>query len=178
MNWDTIQGNWKQLTGQAKQQWGKLTDDDLDQIEGNAEKMVGKLQERYGYARDEAQREALGPFANPDNKVGGGRVLNIFRTLARSPKALTGFLAWGNYVLSRRNSLAPREREMVILRTGWLCRSGYEFAQHTRIGKACGMTGEEIARITGFDTQGYQLSHDLYPTSFSPPVTQPPGETP
>ena len=77
---------------------------------------------------DEAQREVLAPFANPDNKVGGGKVLNIFRTLAHAPKALTGFLAWGNYVLSRRNSLGARERELVILRTGWNCRSGYEFA--------------------------------------------------
>ena len=57
MNADVLKGKWLQLKGEARQQWGKLTDDDLDQIEGNAEKMVGKLQERYGYARDEAQRE-------------------------------------------------------------------------------------------------------------------------
>ena len=105
---------------------------------------------------DEAQAEVLAPFADPANKVGGGRVLNIFRTLAHAPKALTAFLGWGNYVLSRRNSLPEREREMVILRTGWLCRSGYEFAQHTRIGKACGLTGEEIARIkAGPDAPGW-----------------------
>lgn len=105
---------------------------------------------------DEAQAEVLAPFADPANKVGGGRVLNIFRTLAHAPKALTAFLGWGNYVLSRRNSLPEREREMVILRTGWLCRSGYEFAQHTRIGKACGLTGDEIARIkAGPDAPGW-----------------------
>ena len=57
MNADVLKGKWLQLKGEARQQWGKLTDDDLDQIEGNAEKMVGKLQERYGYAQDEAQRE-------------------------------------------------------------------------------------------------------------------------
>lgn len=73
--------------------------------------------------------------------------LNIFRTLVHAPKALKGFLAWGNYVLSRRNSLPPREREIVILRIGYLCRSGYEFTQHTRIGKRDGLTTEEIARI-------------------------------
>lgn len=105
---------------------------------------------------DEEQATVLAPFASPDNKVGGGRVLNIFRTLAHSPKALAGFLGWGNYVLSRRNSLAPREREMVILRTGWLCKSGYEFAQHTRIGKDCGLTDAEIARIKeGPDASGW-----------------------
>ena len=105
---------------------------------------------------DEAQAEVLAPFADPANKVGGGRVLNIFRTLAHAPKALAAFLGWGNYVLSRRNSLPEREREMVILRTGWLCKSGYEFAQHTRIGKDCGLTDEEIARIkAGPDAPGW-----------------------
>jgi uncharacterized protein YjbJ (UPF0337 family) len=58
MNWDQIQGKWKQFTGSARQQWGKLTDDDLAMIAGNREKFVGKLQERYGIARDEAQRRA------------------------------------------------------------------------------------------------------------------------
>lgn len=57
MNADVMKGKWLQLKGEVRRQWGKLTDDDLDQIEGNAEKMMGKLQERYGYGRDEAQRE-------------------------------------------------------------------------------------------------------------------------
>lgn len=57
MNWDQIQGNWKQFKGEAQVQWGKLTDDDLDVVEGNHQKLVGKLQERYGYAKDEAERE-------------------------------------------------------------------------------------------------------------------------
>lgn len=105
---------------------------------------------------DEAQAEVLAPFTDPANKVGGGRVLNIFRTLAHAPKALAAFLGWGNYILSRRNALPEREREMVILRTGWLCKSGYEFAQHTRIGKACGLTDEEIERIkAGPDAPGW-----------------------
>lgn len=105
---------------------------------------------------DEEQAAVLAPFADPANKVGGGKVLNIFRTLARAPKALTGFLAWGNYILSRRNALPPREREIVILRTGWLCRSGYEFAQHRRIGLDCGLTAEEVERIkAGPDAPGW-----------------------
>ncbi len=57
MNLDVLKGKWKQLKGEAKTQWGKLTDDDLDQIEGNTEKLVGKVQERYGYGREEAERE-------------------------------------------------------------------------------------------------------------------------
>jgi alkylhydroperoxidase family enzyme len=76
-----------------------------------------------------------------------GPVLNIFRTLVRAPKALTRFNEWGGYVLSRRNDLPAREREIVILRTGFLCRSGYEWTQHVRIGKRDGLTDEEIARI-------------------------------
>ena len=105
---------------------------------------------------DEEQAAVLVPFSNPDNKVGGGTVLNIFRTLAHAPKALAAFLGWGNYILSRRNSLTPRDRELVVLRTGWLCKSGYEFAQHTRIGKACGISDGEIARIkAGPDDAGW-----------------------
>mgnify|MGYP001627754088 CR=1 FL=1 len=57
MNWDKIEGNWKQFKGEAQAQWGKLTNDDLDVAEGNREKLVGKLQERYGYAKDEAEKE-------------------------------------------------------------------------------------------------------------------------
>ena len=56
MNADVIKGQWKQLKGEVKRQWGKLTDDELDQIEGNAEKLSGLLQERYGYSREEADR--------------------------------------------------------------------------------------------------------------------------
>jgi uncharacterized protein YjbJ (UPF0337 family) len=57
MNWDRVQGNWKQFKGEAKRQWGKLTDDELDEAEGNREKLAGKIQERYGIAKDEAERQ-------------------------------------------------------------------------------------------------------------------------
>ncbi len=58
MNWDQIEGNWKQFQGEAKRRWGKLTDDDMTQISGNKDKLLGKLQERYGYAREQAEKEA------------------------------------------------------------------------------------------------------------------------
>jgi uncharacterized protein YjbJ (UPF0337 family) len=58
MNWDQVEGKWKQFRGSAKQQWGKLTDDDLEQIAGTRDKLVGKLQERYGIAKEEAQKKA------------------------------------------------------------------------------------------------------------------------
>lgn len=57
MNWDVIKGKWTQLTGQVKEKWGKLTDDDLKMISGKKDQLVGKIQERYGYAKDEAERE-------------------------------------------------------------------------------------------------------------------------
>ncbi len=58
MNWDQIQGKWKQAKGSLKQQWGKLTDDDLNTIAGSREKFIGVLQERYGLAKEEAQKRA------------------------------------------------------------------------------------------------------------------------
>lgn len=57
MNDDRIEGKWKQIKGRAKQQWGKLTDDDLDYAEGNRDYLVGRVQERMGIARDEADRQ-------------------------------------------------------------------------------------------------------------------------
>lgn len=58
MNKDIIKGKWNQIKGEAKSQWGKLTDDELDQIDGNYDKMVGKLQEKYGYQKEQAEKEA------------------------------------------------------------------------------------------------------------------------
>jgi uncharacterized protein YjbJ (UPF0337 family) len=57
MNWDRIEGNWKQFKGKVKTQWGKLTDDQLDVIAGNRDQLVGKVQESYGVAKDEAERQ-------------------------------------------------------------------------------------------------------------------------
>lgn len=57
MNWDRVEGNWKQFKGQIQQQWGKLTDDDLDKMKGNQTELAGRLQERYGIARDDAEKQ-------------------------------------------------------------------------------------------------------------------------
>ena len=57
MNEDKVKGQWKQLAGKVKAQWGKLTDDDLRVAEGNSEYLTGKIQERYGIARDEAKKQ-------------------------------------------------------------------------------------------------------------------------
>ena len=57
MNRDTLKGQWMQLKGKARQQWGKLTDDDLEKIQGNAEMLAGKIQEYYGKTREQAEKE-------------------------------------------------------------------------------------------------------------------------
>ena len=62
MNWDQIEGNWKQVTGKAKEKWGQLTDDDMTAIAGKRDRLAGKLQERYGYAKEQAHKE-LDAFA-------------------------------------------------------------------------------------------------------------------
>jgi uncharacterized protein YjbJ (UPF0337 family) len=57
MNWDRIEGNWQQLKGRVKEQWGDLTDDDFDVVAGRRDQLAGKIQERYGIAKDEAERQ-------------------------------------------------------------------------------------------------------------------------
>lgn len=57
MNRDELKGKWMQLRGRAKQQWGELTDDDLDRVEGDRDVLIGKIQERYGIAREEAAKQ-------------------------------------------------------------------------------------------------------------------------
>jgi 4-carboxymuconolactone decarboxylase len=88
-------------------------------------------------------KDALSPVA------GGGSAfpaLNIFRTLAHYPKLAKRWLVFANHVLGK-NSLAAREREILILRIGWLCSAEYEWAQHVVIGKREGLSDDEIARI-------------------------------
>jgi uncharacterized protein YjbJ (UPF0337 family) len=57
MNWDRIEGNWKEMKGRARQQWGKLTDDDLHRIEGKRTELAGSLQKHYGIAKEDADRQ-------------------------------------------------------------------------------------------------------------------------
>ena len=96
---------------------------------------------------DEA-REVLAPFLRQ------GRVLNIFRTLAQHPDLMRRWLVFANHVLGK-STLAVRERELVILRIGYLCKAGYEWGQHVLIARQAGMSDEEIRSAkTGPDTPG------------------------
>lgn len=80
--------------------------------------------------------------------------LNIFRTLAKHPKLLDRFGRFGGFLLYR-GLLPDREREMVILRTGWRSGAIYEFGQHTTIGREAGLTPEEVARLATQGTEGW-----------------------
>jgi alkylhydroperoxidase family enzyme len=75
-----------------------------------------------------------------------GEPLNIFRTLSHNPAVLRRFMSLGTELLIKGN-LPPRERELLILRTGWNCQSEYEWGQHVAIGRATGLTDVELARI-------------------------------
>jgi len=81
MNWDRVEGNWKQLTGKVKEQWGNLTEDDIAVINGKQEQLVGRIQERYGVAKDEAERQVnTGSAACNDPQVAAAG-----RNLRREP---------------------------------------------------------------------------------------------
>ena len=97
---------------------------------------------------DDAASELMKPFADR------GRVLNIFKTLANHPDLARRWMVFANHILGK-SSLAVRERELVILRIGYLCQSGYEWGQHVLIARQAGMSDEEIRSAkTGPETPG------------------------
>jgi len=75
-----------------------------------------------------------------------GRLLNVYTTMANHPDLAKDWLVFASHVL-RRSTLPAREREILILRIGWLCKSEYEWAQHVRIGREAGLTDKDIANI-------------------------------
>ena len=100
--------------------------------------------------RDPRTEELLEPLRRPD-----GTELNIFATLAHHPKLLKRWSAFGG-VLLYGGSLPARERELLILRAGYLCRAHYEWGQHVAIGRAAGLADAEIARVpAGPDAEGW-----------------------
>lgn len=88
----------------------------------------------------EQQRQLLAP------QILRGKVQNIFLTLANHEKLAKRWMVFANHIL-HKSSLEPRHREIIILRIGWLCQSGYEWGQHVLIGKACGLSESDISAI-------------------------------
>lgn len=100
----------------------------------------------------EEVRAILAPVRDRD---AGGRVLNVQATLARHPKLLKRWNVFGNHVLFK-STLPARHREILILRIGWLCRSGYEWGQHVTIGRRAGLTDPDFERLRqGPDAPGW-----------------------
>jgi 4-carboxymuconolactone decarboxylase len=95
---------------------------------------------------EEWDEEAKDAFASVSAGPNPLPALNIFRTLANHAKLAKRWLVFGNHILGK-NTLPPREREIVILRIGWLCRAEYEWSQHVVIGKREGLSDDEIRRI-------------------------------
>ena len=93
-------------------------------------------------------------------KVGQGEVPNIFKTLAHHPDLMRRWLVFGNHVLFK-STVPAGERELVILRIGWLCEAEYEWAQHVRIGKQSGLTDDEVHRIKVGPTAKGWSEHDV-----------------
>ncbi len=89
---------------------------------------------------NEAQRAAIG------NAKMGGRILNIFKTLANHPNLARRWMVFANHIMGK-STISLRDREIVILRMGWLCKSGYEWGQHVQIGLKCDMSAEEIEQV-------------------------------
>ncbi|MEQ1888178.1 MAG: carboxymuconolactone decarboxylase family protein [Alphaproteobacteria bacterium] len=111
------------------------------------------------------QQEIMKPLTR------NGRVFNIFRSMINHPVLFKNWLTFANYVLSKRSSISARDREIAILRIGWLCRAEYEWAQHVIIGKAAGITDAEIDQIAAgpdapgwdaFDAAIVRAADDLY----------------
>lgn len=88
----------------------------------------------------EAQREILVPLARH------GRLYNVYATMANHPDLARDWMTFASHIL-RRTSLPARDREILILRTGWLCKAEYEWAQHVRIGRTAGLNESDIANI-------------------------------
>jgi 4-carboxymuconolactone decarboxylase len=99
---------------------------------------------------NEQQAKFLKPLKRED-----GSVLNVFATLGRHPKLFENWMKFAWYVMGDQ-TLPPRDREILILRIGWLCQAKYEFGQHTLAGKSVGLTDNEISRVTkGPDDPGW-----------------------
>ena len=109
----------------------------------------------------EAQAKELAPFKQGAAMFGATlKAYNVLGTLAQHEAARQKFNVWANHVMGATSTLPPREREILILRIGWLCQSEYEWGQHAAIGKSVGLTDEELARIKlGADAPGWS-EHD------------------
>jgi 4-carboxymuconolactone decarboxylase len=109
----------------------------------------------------EQQAKDLAPFKEGAQMFGTTlKAFNVLATLAQHEEARQKFNVWANHVMGPTNTLPPREREILILRIGWLCQAKYEWGQHVVIGRSVGLTDEEFERIKlGAEAKGWS-EHD------------------
>jgi uncharacterized protein YjbJ (UPF0337 family) len=115
MDWNRLEGDWKQLRGRVKQRWGKLTDDDLTAISGRRDQLEGKIQERYGYARSQARKEIEDWYRSTESYLADE--IDDIRTELQSLAASVGRIA--NKQIGRaqvRATEAAHEAEAAIAR--------------------------------------------------------------
>jgi alkylhydroperoxidase family enzyme len=126
-----------------------------NKVHRQEEKVMRPAKPRIDPLEETRWDEQLQPLKEAMKTLGDGRIFNIFSTLAHNPRLLKNWMVFGTHVLSK-STLPARERELVILRIGWLCQAEYEWGQHVVIGKLCGLTDDEIARIpSGADAAGW-----------------------
>ena len=115
---------------------------------------AGRGQRASGPRPKQARIEPVGREVRTDEQIQvlepvtsrSGKVYNVFATMANHPTLAHDWLQFATYIL-QRNTLSARDRELLILRIGWLCKSEYEWAQHVRIGKAAGLSDDDIQHI-------------------------------
>jgi predicted acyl esterase/alkylhydroperoxidase family enzyme len=112
---------------------------------------------RIDPVRKEAWTAEQKQFLEPLEQA--GRLYNVFKTMANHPDLARDWMTFASYIL-RRSSLPPRDREVLILRIGWLCKAEYEWAQHMRVGKNAGLTDDDVRRISEGPTAAGLTDHD------------------
>ncbi len=115
MDWDRVEGDWKQMKGKVKERWGRLTDDDLTAISGQRDQLEGKIQERYGYAKSQARREIEDWYRSTESHLADE--IETIRTEIQNLTSTVGRIA--NKQIGRaqvRATEAAREAEAVITR--------------------------------------------------------------
>jgi uncharacterized protein YjbJ (UPF0337 family) len=109
MNWDTVKGEWKQFKGKVKEQWGKLTDDDLNRIEGRRDQLAGAIEKRYGIEKDEAEKQVMAFEQNCDHcHEEGDRMESESRGRESHERNLDGQLAMNSPSKSHSHGNDPK----------------------------------------------------------------------
>ncbi len=130
-------------------------DEKIRAIDKNQQKIVRLLKPRIYPLKESEWDDTARKLIEGFKKISKGPVSNIMATLANYSKLYNRWRAFGNHVLYK-SSLPARDREILMLRIGWLCHAEYEWGQHAIIGKRCGISDEELKRITeGPDAEGW-----------------------